>query len=251
MSKPLVYQIKLSHRLQTLLKQLSRQRKSPHWLVSRCRIILMSERNLSQSEIARQLGISRNTVRYWCQHWLEATRKTLDSVAPKVSGKTLRELVINWLRDQPRSGAPNKFSPEQVVQIVAVSCESPQDSQRPISHWSARELADEVIARAIVPKISKRTVGRILAEADLKPHRSKNWINTPQPDAEAFQKQVSEVCQLYLQAGQLSLQNIYVVSVDEMTGIQALERIYATQPPGVLVFLNAGRLNMSGMELVA
>ena len=54
-------------------------------------------------------------------------------------------LIIKLLSDCTRSGTPNFFSTEQVVQIVALACENPQASQRPVSHWSARELADEAI----------------------------------------------------------------------------------------------------------
>jgi putative transposase len=46
--------------------------------------------------------------------------------------------------------------------VVAVACEPPEKSGRPIDHWTARELADEVQKRRIVPAISPRTVGRFL-----------------------------------------------------------------------------------------
>ncbi len=58
------------------------------------------------------------------------------------------------LSDEPRWGAPVKFSAEQVVQIIAIACETPQLSGRPISQWSAWELADEAIIRGIVTTIS-------------------------------------------------------------------------------------------------
>jgi putative transposase len=53
-----------------------------------------------------------------------------------------------------------KFSAEQVCQILAVACEKPEECGRPISHWTPRELADEVKKRRIVIAISPRTVGR-------------------------------------------------------------------------------------------
>jgi len=56
-----------------------------------------------------------------------------------------RELAAEILSDARRPGAPLKFSAEQVCQIIAVACEEPaEESARPISHWSRRELADEV-----------------------------------------------------------------------------------------------------------
>ena len=57
-----------------------------------------------------------------------------------------------------------------MTQLVALACEDPADCGRPISHWTARELADELIKRQIVVSISTRHVGRLLAEADLQPH---------------------------------------------------------------------------------
>jgi putative transposase len=74
----------------------------------------------------------------------------------------LLALIEQALDDAPRPGGPATFTPQQIVQIVAVACEPPEESGRPISHWSARELADEVKKRQIVKDISPRTVGRFL-----------------------------------------------------------------------------------------
>ncbi len=64
-----------------------------------------------------------------------------------------------------------------------------------------------------------------MAQAELQPHRSKYWLNTKEKDPEVFQQQVEIVCQTYVQAPQLYFQeNTHTVSVDEMPGIQALER---------------------------
>ena len=66
------------------------------------------------------------------------------------------------LTDAPRSGAPARITAEQVCQIVALACEAPGQSGRPISQWTGREVADEVVARGIVPAISPRHAGRLL-----------------------------------------------------------------------------------------
>ena len=55
-----------------------------------------------------------------------------------------------------------KFTAEHVTQILAVACEEPEKCGRPITHWTPRELADEVIKRGIVESISPRQVGRFL-----------------------------------------------------------------------------------------
>ncbi len=73
------------------------------------------------------------------------------------------------------------FSLEQILQLFAIACEKPEEYGRPISHWTARELADEVIQQGIVETISPRHVGRLLNEADLKPHQSQYWLNPPRP----------------------------------------------------------------------
>src|SRR6266567_4521931 len=69
---------------------------------------------------------------------------------------------IVLLAGAPREGAPAKFTPEQVCQIIALACEKPADSNRPISQWSHRELADEIVQRGIVASISPRHAGRLL-----------------------------------------------------------------------------------------
>ena len=81
----------------------------------------------------------------------------------ETSEKALRECVEGVLADAPRSGAPATFAPEQVVQIVALACEAPrEDSGRPLTHWTPRDLADEAVQRGIVRRISVRSVGRFL-----------------------------------------------------------------------------------------
>ena len=115
---------------------------------------------------------------------------------------------------------------------MAVACEPPEKSGRPIDHWTGRELADEVKKRQIVNDISPRSVGRFLKEADLQPHRSRYWLNANPEDPEAFGRQVAAVCDLYEQAGRLAEQGIHVVSTDEKTGIQALERLHPDIPLG-------------------
>lgn len=63
--------------------------------------------------------------------------------------------------DKERSGRPSVYTSEQICLIVKVALEKPEESNRPISHWSARELSDEVNKRKITNNISRRTVGRI------------------------------------------------------------------------------------------
>ena len=87
--------------------------------------------------------------------------------------------VVERLADAPRPGGPMTFSLEQMLQLFAIACEKPEDYGRPISHWTARELADEVVKQGIVTSISPRHVGRLMNEADLKPHATQYWLNPP------------------------------------------------------------------------
>jgi putative transposase len=61
----------------------------------------------------------------------------------ETEGKELS--IVQRLQDSERVGAPGKFSVEQVIELFALACSPPEDYGRPISHWTARELADEII----------------------------------------------------------------------------------------------------------
>jgi putative transposase len=113
-------------------------------------------------EIAAELGVDRDTVSKWRRRWLEAGDALQAVEEDSEAAKPLREWVRQILSDAYRSGAPPKFTAEQICQIIAVACEDPHESGRPISHWTPRELAEEVVKRKIVDEISPRTVGRFL-----------------------------------------------------------------------------------------
>lgn len=97
------------------------------------------------------------------------------------------------LAPSKRQTGPAQNRARQVTLILAVACEPPEQSGRPIDRWTHRELADEVVRRGIVSSISVSQVGRYLAEAELQPHRSKYWLNTKEKDPEVFQQQVETV----------------------------------------------------------
>jgi len=103
----------------------------------------------------------------------------------------------------------------------------PADLGVPTSHWSLDDLAFQILQDAHYQDMSRSTVQRILAGADLQPHRSRYWLKSHDPD---FEAKALNVCGLYLQALALYRQDELVVSVDEKTGIQALERLHPTLP---------------------
>ena len=226
MTGPLPRQISLSQRQENVLKRLARQGKCFQQIFIRIQIILLAAMGMNNTHIANKFETSRNTVRLWRERW-HASQHRLSTLEKAVSSdKELGVLIGEVLSDRPRTGRPCKFSQEQFVKIIAIACEDPALSKRPISHWTARELADEAVLRNIVPSISVRTVQRLLDDVDLKPHRIKYWLNARPKDLELFSKEVQKVCDLYAQALNLYEQGVKLMSVDEKTGIQALERLH-------------------------
>src|SRR5262249_56257574 len=82
--------------------------------------------------------------RHGGDRWLQATPQLQQAEQQQVPEPALLALIQQALADAPRPGTPATFPPEQVVQLVAVACEPPEKSGRPIDHWTAHELADEV-----------------------------------------------------------------------------------------------------------
>ena len=150
----------LSDKQQELLKRLCRRQTSPQRLVRRAKTILLAAEGFRNEAIATELGISRNSVSLWRRRWDAQTEGFQAAEAAGDRDRTLLKRIQSMLQDAPRPGAPSDFSAEQLAQIISVACESPEDSGRPVTHWTPRELRDEVIKRGIVQTISTRTVGR-------------------------------------------------------------------------------------------
>ena len=221
--------IQLSEKQQAVLQELSRSRTIAKCVVQRATIILLGFQRLWNEEIAEQVGLNRQQVGVWRQRWRDAWESMC--VWECAEPHRLREAILDVLADAPRPGAPAKFTAEQVAGIVAVACESPKLSGRPINHWTVRELRDEVLARNIVETISRAQVGRFLQQAALQPHRKKMWLNTTEKDPQKFQREVENVCQTYLDAPQKAAVNgTHTVSVDEATALQAIERNAPDKP---------------------
>src|SRR3954452_4219392 len=161
MRGPRAVAIQVSPAQQALLQRIQRQQTADQRRVRRASIILALADNPCVEAVARQLGLTRVTVRAWRDRWLEAT-PALQSAEQDRPPPQFRSLLEHLLDDSPRPGKPATFGPEQIVQIVAVACEPPEKSGRPISHWTSAELADEAKRRHIVKDISPRSVGRFL-----------------------------------------------------------------------------------------
>ena len=162
MSGPPPATLDLSTRQRALLEQLRQRQTAPQRLVRRVLVLLALADNPCLQANARALGLNRISVRLWRDRWLSAAEALAQAEKDNLSDQQLLGLIEEILDDAPRPGGPATFSPEQIVQIVAVACEPPEKSGRPISHWTHRELADEVKKRKIVRDIAPRTVGRFL-----------------------------------------------------------------------------------------
>ena len=154
--------INLSRRQEKLLQQIVRGTTNPYRLVIRAKLILAAASGESNSSMSRRLELDREQVRLWRQRWRDATDKLAAAEEQKINDKKLIALIEQILGDRQRPGTSKFFSVEQVVQIVALACEDPEESQRPISHWTARELAAQAVKRGIISKISPRSAGRFL-----------------------------------------------------------------------------------------
>ena len=130
-----------------VLEYLVRTCSTPQQLALRARIVVQAADGKGVRASARELGIWPKTVRLWRKRWREAA-----------NGQS----VLERLADAQRSGAPATFTPEQICAVVAMAGEKPAESERPISHWSQREIADEAMRRGLVSNISQRSVGRFL-----------------------------------------------------------------------------------------
>ncbi len=155
------------------LEKSIRSHNIPQKLARRCQIIKMAVEGVEYGQIAKELKIQPSVVTKWIKRWAATVGQDLT--------------LAKRLADLPRSGAPSTFMPEQICQIIAVACEHPSVYNRPITHWSGRELADEVTKQGIVDSISERHTNRILNEVDLRPHKSQYWLND-KPDERKDEK---------------------------------------------------------------
>lgn len=133
------------------LEKLVKRHHTGQQIALRGRIVLAAAAGQNNSQIARELAITLDTVRLWRGRW-----RALQSIP-------LADLSVQErLADRPRAGAPARITAEQRCQIEALACEKPEAADRPISHWTGREIAEEIIKRGLVEQISPRHASRLL-----------------------------------------------------------------------------------------
>jgi transposase len=169
------------------LQNWSRRPKSAQALALRARMILLCAAGRSNTEVAAELRITKQTVGKWRQRFLD---KRLDG-----------------LLDEPRPGTPRRLSDADVERVLALTLES---APRNATHWSTRSLAE-------VSGLSRASVHRIWKAFALQPHRTETFKLSKDP---LFIAKVRDIVGLYLNPPDRAL----VLCVDEKSQIQALDR---------------------------
>lgn len=151
MPTPKAQVVTLSEVEQQSLEKLIKRHQVGQQIALRARIVLAAARGETNGEIAQVNKVTSETVRLWRNRWIKLQDISLDDLS-----------LEDRLQDAPRPGAPAKITADQRCRIEALACEKPEESERPITHWSAREIAEEVMKRKIVESISPRHAARLL-----------------------------------------------------------------------------------------
>ncbi|MCC7362389.1 MAG: helix-turn-helix domain-containing protein [Anaerolineales bacterium] len=135
------------HGLQALIQRHS----TPQQIALRARIVLGAASGQNHAQVAQRLNTSIDTARLWRRRWLALQPIALEDLS-----------VGERLEDRARPGTPPRLTADQICQIERLACEKPEQSERPISQWTGREIAAELMKRGIVDSISPRHVSRLL-----------------------------------------------------------------------------------------
>jgi putative transposase len=151
MPTPKAQVVKLSEKERQELDKLVSKHQTGQQMALRARIILAANSGQTNTAIAQKYEVKHDTVKVWRNRWVKLQDIALEDLSVK-----------QRLSDAPRPGAPARITADQRCKIEALACEQPENSERPISQWTTREIADEVMNRKIVEKISGRHAARLL-----------------------------------------------------------------------------------------
>jgi transposase len=165
--------------------------KTPQSVAVRARIVLLAGQRVSNSEIARTLGVSRPTVILWRARFAEDGTQALSTT-------------------KPGRGRKPTISAAKIKAVIEATTQTKPAGQ---THWSCRSMAK-------AHGLSPATVQRIWDAHGLKPHRVKTFKLSNDP---RFSEKLTDVVGLYLNPPEKAI----VLCVDEKSQIQALDR---TQP---------------------
>ena len=128
-----------------------------------------------------------------------------------------------------RAAGVRAFFPERErTDIEDLACQAPAQVGRELTHWSQRSLAQSAVDLAYVESIHQTSVGRILQEAHLQPHRFRDWKTTIWDD-EAVARAL-KILWYYERIDSLWQRGEVLICLDEKPNIQVLERVKPTQP---------------------
>jgi putative transposase len=178
-AEPSKGRLSLTEQQRSILQMIGRRTHCPKIIALRAGLVLAADEGLAPTAAGKRLHCSRQLAGRWRDRFAVAQPGlaqlvTADAVVDQgASGvenpddidpqARLTRQILDVLEDRPRCGAPRKFESTQLCQIMSIACEKrPEECGRPVTHWTARELADEAVKRAIVPSISQRQVGRFL-----------------------------------------------------------------------------------------
>ena len=195
--RPRRFELSLSPRDREQLSTLAASRSLPHALVRRAQIILRSADGETNLSIAAGLGVSVPLIGHW--------------------RKRYRTQGLAGLYDAPRAGRPRTHDDERVATLLRTVLASPPTDGS--THWSTRSVAQTT-------GISKSTVQRYFALFGVQPHRTTGFTLSTDP---FFVEKVRDIVGLYLNPPDAAL----VLSVDEKSQIQALERTQPILPLGL------------------
>jgi transposase len=183
--------VNISEDLLMELRTIARSTKAERRQVERAKIILQWYEGKSFAETRNSLGVTEGAINKWRKRFVE---------------KSMGGLV-----DAPRSGKPSVFTAVQKANVIKLATKKPPQGY---TSWSQRRIAKEA-------GMSQSKVHQILSQADLKPHKVEYWCGKS-TDPE-FESKMINIVGLYMNPPE----NALVLSVDEKTQIQALDR---TQP---------------------
>jgi transposase len=193
--------IALGGKARRSVERIAARHSGQYRVVVRARIVLAADDGLTAAQIAAAVGVSVPTV-----------RRRLDRY---------RRRGTRGLFDAPRPGRPEIHGPSARLLVIAVATSTPPGAE---TAWTHGLIRAELAGRGY--RMSRATVGRVLQDAEVRPHKVRGWLN--RRDDPEFWEQAGAVCRLYLNPPPGAL----LVSVDEKTGIQARSRRHPTHVLG-------------------
>lgn len=222
--------ILISDSVYHILSKISKSRTLPARQVERVKIFILCADGLNNLIISQMVSIGQDSVSKWRTRFLKSF-PLLREIEEKNPAE-LEDKITSLLSDYARPGQPPTYTDEQIIRILEIACRAPEEYGYEASHWSLNQLVDVVIKEGIAESISAKTISRFYNMGKIRPHLVRYWLHSPEKtdSPETFAQKVNEICSIYHDAGAVHETGGHTVSIDEMTGIQALEHRYPGKP---------------------